>query len=206
MEVASIVSRFSPKDTNLLCAAVLHDVLEDCGVTSNTLTLLFGSDVSDLVCKISENKNTSWKDAKRTTLAYAFDTKDIRFLQLLFADSLSNLISLYHAWVRNGDTIWDHFCGTQQEFSWYFKTLDVLFDKRMRSYLDIREFKIMTATLFGNYEDDANFSVDLDESSDTTISWQWAAFRDVDYASFTESVDALFGHSEDVRVGFELYL
>jgi (p)ppGpp synthase/HD superfamily hydrolase len=47
-EVAALV-REAGGDDRMICAALLHDVVEDCGVSLDHITYLFGMDVSGLV-------------------------------------------------------------------------------------------------------------------------------------------------------------
>ena len=49
-EVMEILSEYCPSVTSaMLCAALLHDVVEDCGVTLENVRELFGEEVEDLV-------------------------------------------------------------------------------------------------------------------------------------------------------------
>ena len=43
-------------DTNLVIAALLHDTVEDTGVTKEVLVGTFGSDVADLVMEVTDDK------------------------------------------------------------------------------------------------------------------------------------------------------
>src|SRR5919198_5149102 len=50
LEVAELVSgALSEPDTNLVIAALLHDTVEDAGVTKEELVRAFGADVANLV-------------------------------------------------------------------------------------------------------------------------------------------------------------
>ena len=60
IEVADIVSTMT-KDEEVICAAVLHDTIEDCrGITKDVLRLRFGERVADMVMQESEDKSQSW--------------------------------------------------------------------------------------------------------------------------------------------------
>ena len=56
METAVIVSAFTD-DEEIIAAALLHDVMEDAGVTREELEDTFGSRVADLVVDESEDKS-----------------------------------------------------------------------------------------------------------------------------------------------------
>ena len=60
LEVASIVAGITP-DEEMMCAAVLHDVIEDCrDVTGEDIRREFGDKVADYVLMESEDKSRSW--------------------------------------------------------------------------------------------------------------------------------------------------
>jgi len=52
--VMNLVRRIT-KDEDVLCAAVLHDVIEDCGVKPEELQKLFGKRVTKIVKELSNN-------------------------------------------------------------------------------------------------------------------------------------------------------
>jgi len=61
MEILSTVTN----DEDILCAAILHDVIEDCGQTREVLEVLFGKRVSDLVYELT--KQTTLESGNRAT-------------------------------------------------------------------------------------------------------------------------------------------
>ena len=69
IEVSEIVSAMTD-DEEVICAAVLHDTIEDCrGITKDVLKLRFGDRVAELVAQESEDKTLSWKERKSATIA-----------------------------------------------------------------------------------------------------------------------------------------
>src|SRR5258707_824047 len=58
LEVAELVSSvLTEPDTSLVIAALLHDTIEDVGVTKEELIQLFGLDVADLVVEVTDDKS-----------------------------------------------------------------------------------------------------------------------------------------------------
>src|SRR3989344_903181 len=49
----------------VVIAGILHDVIEDCGVTAEKLESEFGEKVTFLVKSVSENKEDSWEKRKQ---------------------------------------------------------------------------------------------------------------------------------------------
>ena len=64
VEVADIVTSMT-QDEEIICAAVLHDTIEDCeGVTAQVLKERFGQRVASLVQYESEDKTKTWEERK----------------------------------------------------------------------------------------------------------------------------------------------
>lgn len=90
IEVSEIVSEMTD-DEEVICAAVLHDTIEDCrGITKDVLKLRFGNRVAQLVAQESEDKSLSWKERKSATIARLKDApREVQIIGL--ADKLSNM-------------------------------------------------------------------------------------------------------------------
>mgnify|MGYP001202379726 CR=1 FL=1 len=64
IEVSEIVSAMTD-DEEVICAAVLHDTIEDCrGITKDVLKLRFGDRVAELVAQESEIRRLAGKNAR----------------------------------------------------------------------------------------------------------------------------------------------
>ena len=101
VEVATILSHLK-QDADTLCAALLHDVLEDTPATEEVLKLQFGPQVLflvDGVTKLTEIKigardtNLQAENIRKMFLAMA---KDIRIVFIKLADRLHNMRTLEH--------------------------------------------------------------------------------------------------------------
>ena len=86
-------------DDNTLCAALLHDVVEDTDVTQKDLTDLFGQEISDMVAGVTKLstiqfatlEETQVENYRRMFLAMG---KDIRVILIKLADRLHNMRTL----------------------------------------------------------------------------------------------------------------
>ena len=80
-------------DTNLIIAGLLHDCIEDQGVTHADLAAHFGADVADLVRDVTDDKTLPKTERKRLQVE---DTphKSDRVKMLKIADKTANLRSL----------------------------------------------------------------------------------------------------------------
>src|ERR1039457_1850639 len=66
IEVARLVADALPEsDPNLLMAALLHDSIEDVGVTRQELIDEFSADVADLVAEVTDDKSLQKAERKR---------------------------------------------------------------------------------------------------------------------------------------------
>lgn len=91
LEVAELVSSaLSEPDTNLVIAALLHDTIEDAGVTKEELVQTFGPDVADLVAEVTDNKSLPKAERKRLQVVNAA-TISARAQVIKLADKISNV-------------------------------------------------------------------------------------------------------------------
>jgi (p)ppGpp synthase/HD superfamily hydrolase len=97
LEVAELVSStLVEPDTNLVIAALLHDVVEDAGVTKDELVEAFGSDVADLVMEVTDDKSLPKAERKRLQIVTA-PKKSVRAQIIKLADKISNVRAIVAA-------------------------------------------------------------------------------------------------------------
>jgi GTP diphosphokinase / guanosine-3',5'-bis(diphosphate) 3'-diphosphatase len=94
LEVADLVSTaISEADQNLIIAALLHDVIEDVGVTAAELRERFGEDVANLVVEMTDDKSLPKEERKRLQIEHA-PKLSLRAQTVKLADKISNLRSI----------------------------------------------------------------------------------------------------------------
>lgn len=102
LKVALILANLE-MDSASICAGLLHDVIEDCGITKNDLTQEFGEDVAILVEGVTKLGTLAFKSSeeaqaenfRKMFLAMA---QDIRVVVIKLADRLHNMQTLkYHS-------------------------------------------------------------------------------------------------------------
>jgi (p)ppGpp synthase/HD superfamily hydrolase len=97
LEVAELVSTaLEQPDTNLVIAALLHDTIEDVGVTREELANHFSPDVADLVAEVTDDKSLEKSERKRLQIAHAPNTS-ARAQTIKVADKISNLRSILYS-------------------------------------------------------------------------------------------------------------
>lgn len=102
IEVMYILSDVGIVDIDVLCAAVLHDTVEDCGVTYTELVDKFGSVVADYVLECSDDKSLTKVERKKLQITHA---KEISIGAKLIkaADKYSNIKDL----IKNPPVGWN---------------------------------------------------------------------------------------------------
>lgn len=130
----------------LICAGLLHDTIEDGGVTPDELKREFGEEVLRLVLFDTENKRLSWKERKDATLL-ALENCDRKCAMLVCADKLSNIRDLSEGLEAEGEAVWNKFKYGRDRQEWLFReyveVLSRLSDLRM-----YYEFKQAVETVF----------------------------------------------------------
>lgn len=102
IEVAELLVRAGYEDENLLCAALLHDVVEDCGVNYDDLMLEFNQEVADLVMEVSDDPLLRGDERKQAQIN---KVKDMSYMGRLIkvADKICNLKDIHY----NPPVDWD---------------------------------------------------------------------------------------------------
>lgn len=123
VEVADIVTSMTD-DEEVICAAVLHDTIEDCSwVTRDLLVEKFGERVASLVQHESEDKSKTWEERKSATIAHLKDApREIRMIAL--GDKLSNMRDIDRDYPKFGEDFWLRFrMKSKDAMGWYYKIL-----------------------------------------------------------------------------------
>lgn len=147
METAAIVTAFT-NEPEMIAAALLHDVIEDAGVTKEELEEKFGSRVAFLVESESEDKSRSWMERKGTTVEHLKSaTRDEKILAL--ADKLSNIRSTVRDYLVLGDEVWQRFNQKDKEMQgWYYKGVAEAL-KEFKGHIYYEEYLMLCKKIFG---------------------------------------------------------
>ncbi|MBU1032722.1 MAG: HD domain-containing protein [Patescibacteria group bacterium] len=101
-------------DEEVIAAGILHDVIEDCGVTRKELAKEFNERISDLVWAVSEHdKSKPWKERKAIYLEQ-LKTADQDALAIASADHIYNMTNILMA-LEDGVDIWASFEPEMEE-------------------------------------------------------------------------------------------
>jgi (p)ppGpp synthase/HD superfamily hydrolase len=126
MGVASLVLEFGG-DEDLAIAALLHDVVEDCGGIPmlKEVRRRFGSRVAKIVDGCTDSNNNPkppWRERKETYLKH-LKKADTGTRLVSAADKLNNVRSILSDHRDVGEAIWDRFNGGRDGTLWYYRAL-----------------------------------------------------------------------------------
>lgn len=126
MEAGLIASEMTMKDgkvdDELVAAQMLHDTIEDAGVTYGELKENFGDRVANLVNYQSEDKSKSWMERKTHTIEF-LKSNDKKEIEIAFiSDKLANVRSLKKE-LEKGDELWGKFNAPKKLQKWYYTSI-----------------------------------------------------------------------------------
>ncbi len=129
LEAAAIAGSITD-DQEVLAAAVLHDTVEDAGVSLEEIKKRFGARVAALVDTETEDKRRelppedSWKIRKEEGIRKLQEAEDPGAGILLLGDKLSNLRSLYRLQKTRGEEMWKIFHQKDpRAHHWYYRAI-----------------------------------------------------------------------------------
>lgn len=149
MGVASLVLEFGG-DEDLAIAALLHDVVEDCGGAPmlKEIRRRFGSRVAKIVdgCTDSDtDPKPPWRERKESYIRH-LKNADAETRLVSGADKLNNVRSILSDYREVGESIWLRFNGRRDGTLWYYRALLEEFLRRKPNRL-IRELELAVGEL-----------------------------------------------------------
>ena len=154
LEVSAIIGSMTD-DQAVIAAGVLHDVVEDAGVTIEEIGETFGERVKSLVASETENKREelppeeTWRIRKEESLEVLKNAEDPAVLMLWIGDKLSNIRTIYRDFLVEGNALWDKFHQSDVNMqAWYYRSIVKLTD-RLSDTSAWLEYKTLTELVFG---------------------------------------------------------
>jgi len=106
----------------LICAAYLHDVVEDTPYEIEDIEQQFGPRVAHLVAAHTEDKSKSWQERKQHTIDIIKNAeKEVKYL--IVADRLDNLLDLEKDLQQLGKQAWEIFNAPYEKQKWYNESI-----------------------------------------------------------------------------------
>src|ERR1700681_4965531 len=149
MGVASLVLE-AGGDEDLAIAALLHDVVEDCGGAPmlREVRRRFGARVAKIVdgCTDADtDPKPPWRQRKETYIA-RLKKEDAETRLVSAADKLNNVRSILSDYRAVGESVWSRFAGGREGTLWYYRTLREVFHQQPRNRIT-RDFELAVSEL-----------------------------------------------------------
>ena len=154
IEAMTIVASLT-EDEDVLAAAVLHDVVEDAGVTEAEIREAFGDRVAKLVIAESEDKmkdippESSWEARKQLTIDHLAGLERDALL-ICLGDKLANIREISRDYAALGDRLWERFNQKDKaKHAWYYSSVFQILAKALGEVPPIREYRALLKEVFG---------------------------------------------------------
>jgi (p)ppGpp synthase/HD superfamily hydrolase len=137
-------------DEDMAIAALLHDVVEDCGGVPmlKEVKRRFGTRVAKIVEGCTDSygdPKPPWRERKENYLLHLKDA-DVETRLVSAADKLNNVRSILSDYREVGESIWDRFNGRREGTLWYYRALVREFERDKPNRL-IRELALAVREL-----------------------------------------------------------
>lgn len=161
LEVLSLASLITD-DNDTLCAAVLHDTVEDTGATIEDIKNNFNERVANLVAYESEdkrgnvNKSATWQIRKQETLDTLSKVTDKGARIVALCDKVSNLRSFHLLLMQNGEDAWNSFNMHDPKMHyWYYNEIKKILSDLSETVV-YKEYCFLIDTIFSKYLGEKN--------------------------------------------------
>ena len=152
---ASVIVGSMTDDEDIICAALLHDVVEDTDITIEAIEENFGPRVRALVESETEDKRAdlppedTWKIRKEESLEDLAACGDVAVQILWLGDKLSNMRSFYRIHKFEGDAMWQTFNQKDpSQQKWYYTKIAEL-TSSLKEFAAWQEYNELVKIVFG---------------------------------------------------------
>lgn len=146
MEAALIMLRMGGSE-EYVAAALLHDTIEDTGITAEMIRVEFGEEVARLVAGESCDKSRSWEECKQAIIE-GIKAAPREEKMLTLSDKLANMRSLALDFERDGEDVWKLFKRGREKQKWYYTSLREAFSS-LSDVTEYQEFRALVDSVFG---------------------------------------------------------
>lgn len=156
LEVLSLASLITDDD-EIMCAAILHDTVEDTGASIEDIKTEFGDRVAKMVANETENKRgqvnkaATWVDRKKEAIEILKNVNDRGTKIVCLCDKVSNLRSFHLMLLQDGEDMWNNFNMHDPKMHyWYYKEIaDALSD--LEDTVVYKEYLFLLDSIFSKY-------------------------------------------------------
>ena len=153
---AAVICATVTDDLEVLAAAVLHDVVEDAGISIDQVEEEFEARVADLVAGESEDKREglpaaeTWRIRKEEAIEHIRSAEDPGVKIICLGDKLSNMRAIHRDFEELGDELWSRFNQKDpNQHAWYYRTLAEALEPVLAETAAWRELAAHIDAVFG---------------------------------------------------------
>ncbi len=136
------------KDEDIICAGLLHDVLEDTadyGV--DDMLRDFDEKVTQIVKDVTEDKSLSWRERKEKYIKN-FETSSQESLLVAVADKIHNLTAIRDQILETGENPFGVEFKSFDESKWFYESVYDVMERRLENKIFLNEFKEIMEKVF----------------------------------------------------------
>ena len=155
LEVLSLVSLMT-LDDDILCAAVLHDTVEDTDVSLQDIKENFSETIAELVSYETEDKRggidkgSTWRKRKEETLSL-MEKMPLGSKMICLGDKVSNLRSIHLQYLKEGEKTWESFNQKEPlQHYWYYNRIKEEL-KELKDHCVYKEYCFLIDVIFSKY-------------------------------------------------------
>lgn len=152
-EVAAIAATLTD-DPEILAAALLHDVMEDCGVSEEALCERFGMRVAQMVKSETQERSgdpaATWLSRKQGAVE-RIGQGDRAVKIIALSDKLSNMRAIHRDYDRDGERLFFRFHQHDKALhAWYYRSCAALLEDELGDTLAWQELAAHIAYVFAD--------------------------------------------------------
>ncbi len=152
-EVAAIAATLT-EDLEVLAAALLHDVMEDCGVSEEALASQFGARVAQLVKSETQERTgdpeETWLARKQGAIE-RIGRGDRAVKIIALSDKLSNMRAIHRDYDRDGERLFFRFHQHDKALhAWYYRSCADLLEDELGDTLAWQELSAHIRYVFAD--------------------------------------------------------
>ncbi len=143
--VAFTISKYTYNE-DIIVAAILHDIIEDCDISIAELTNLYNKNVSNMVEELSLPKSKKleksvWCKKKKEYISHISKASK-ETLTIVAVDKMVNM-EAYFNYAITGQTklLNELFGGTLQDYFWYYEKVFQVLELNIKSYPVTKDYK-----------------------------------------------------------------
>ena len=139
---------------DVLVAALLHNIINDTEYGYEEIEEMFGTLVADMVSDLSEDMSIAkWLDRKKDYIRRMRANNDINVVNIMLADKLHVLLSVYDSFLKNGDKIWKSTGGSKDDNRWLYREVYYISKKAHANEAMLERYKELVKVYFGDIDE-----------------------------------------------------